>query len=225
MRSLLSTALLALVLPLVLATGTLAAPVTFSQFDLGTDLTFTNSGAASTLSETSQVNLTCLDPACAGVGTAATLTLSAGVSGPAGSFGPFDVQPLGAGTLTVTLDTPYLGKTNFLAIGFSGASILGFDGGPDFSITSSGASTFSSDFLNYTDVGFQLTSADADPALGIDGNGYLESFTSDSTGSFFGTPSATPVPASLPLFATGLGALGLFGWRKQRKNPAAIVAA
>jgi hypothetical protein len=29
--------------------------------------------------------------------------------------------------------------------------------------------------------------------------------------------AATPVPAALPLFASGLGALGLFGWRRKRK--------
>jgi hypothetical protein len=29
--------------------------------------------------------------------------------------------------------------------------------------------------------------------------------------------AATPLPAALPLFATGLGALGLFRWRRQRK--------
>jgi hypothetical protein len=28
---------------------------------------------------------------------------------------------------------------------------------------------------------------------------------------------ATPLPATLPLFATGLGALGLLGWRRKRK--------
>jgi hypothetical protein len=33
--------------------------------------------------------------------------------------------------------------------------------------------------------------------------------------------SATPVPATLPLFAGGLGALGLLGWRRKRKNAAA----
>jgi hypothetical protein len=31
------------------------------------------------------------------------------------------------------------------------------------------------------------------------------------------TAAATPLPAALPLFATGLGALGLFGWRRKRK--------
>ena len=32
----------------------------------------------------------------------------------------------------------------------------------------------------------------------------------------------TPLPAALPLFASGLGALGLFGWRRKRKNASAI---
>jgi len=31
---------------------------------------------------------------------------------------------------------------------------------------------------------------------------------------------ATPLPAALPLFASGLGALGLFGWRRKRKASA-----
>jgi hypothetical protein len=35
------------------------------------------------------------------------------------------------------------------------------------------------------------------------------------------TPVAeTPLPAALPLFATGLGALGLLGWRRKRKQAA-----
>jgi hypothetical protein len=37
--------------------------------------------------------------------------------------------------------------------------------------------------------------------------------------------SATPLPAALPLFATGLGALGLLGWRRRRKNAAALASA
>jgi outer membrane lipase/esterase len=34
----------------------------------------------------------------------------------------------------------------------------------------------------------------------------------------------TPLPAALPLFTTGLGALGLLGWRRKRKNGAARTA-
>jgi hypothetical protein len=37
--------------------------------------------------------------------------------------------------------------------------------------------------------------------------------------------TATPLPAALPLFATGVGALGLFGWRRKRKNATANAAA
>ena len=35
----------------------------------------------------------------------------------------------------------------------------------------------------------------------------------------------TPLPAALPLFATGLGVMGLLGWRRKRKNAAALAAA
>ena len=41
----------------------------------------------------------------------------------------------------------------------------------------------------------------------------------------FSPTSSTPLPAALPLFASGLGALGLFGWRRKRKNGAAFAAA
>jgi len=36
---------------------------------------------------------------------------------------------------------------------------------------------------------------------------------------------STPIPPALPLFATGLGALGLFGWYKKRKAKAALAGA
>jgi hypothetical protein len=35
--------------------------------------------------------------------------------------------------------------------------------------------------------------------------------------------TATPLPAALPLFATGLGGLGLLGWRRKRKNPNCLI--
>jgi hypothetical protein len=38
-------------------------------------------------------------------------------------------------------------------------------------------------------------------------------------------PIVTPLPAALPLFATGLAMTGLLGWRKKRKAAAAIAAA
>jgi hypothetical protein len=39
----------------------------------------------------------------------------------------------------------------------------------------------------------------------------------NTTISLVSTP-LTPLPAALPLFATGLGALGLLGWRRKRKD-------
>ena len=37
-------------------------------------------------------------------------------------------------------------------------------------------------------------------------------------------PSQTPLPAALPLFATGLGGLRLLGWRRKRKKAGAVAA-
>ena len=39
------------------------------------------------------------------------------------------------------------------------------------------------------------------------------------------TVGATPLPATLPLFAAGLGGMGLLGWRRKRKSADAIAAA
>jgi hypothetical protein len=46
---------------------------------------------------------------------------------------------------------------------------------------------------------------------------YSPQFTAGGTISL----ATTPLPATLPLFAGGLGAMGLFGWRKKRKSVAA----
>ena len=37
-------------------------------------------------------------------------------------------------------------------------------------------------------------------------------------------PAPTPIPAALPLFGTGLGMIGLLGWRRKRKAAALAVA-
>ena len=63
-------------------------------------------------------------------------------------------------------------------------------------------------------VGF-LTSLD--PTTSLDG---MADFTLTGTITFSNSLSS-PLPAALPLFATGLGALGLLGWRRKRKAQAA----
>jgi PEP-CTERM motif len=45
-------------------------------------------------------------------------------------------------------------------------------------------------------------------------------FETDNYAAILATPSTVPLPASLPLFATGLGAMGLLGWRRKRKAQA-----
>jgi len=55
----------------------------------------------------------------------------------------------------------------------------------------------------------------------IAGNTYLNIHTTVfGGGEIRGFLVLTPLPAALPLFATGLGALGLLGWRRKRKAAA-----
>jgi hypothetical protein len=57
-------------------------------------------------------------------------------------------------------------------------------------------------------------SCDCDP-----GPGHIADNVNDpGTWSQVATPVATPIPAALPLFATGLSVMGLLGWRRKRKS-------
>jgi hypothetical protein len=56
-------------------------------------------------------------------------------------------------------------------------------------------------------------------SCGVPNGGACGSLTLETT-----PPSGTPLPAALPLFATGLGAMGLLGWRRKRRNAAALAA-
>lgn len=46
-------------------------------------------------------------------------------------------------------------------------------------------------------------------------------FFPESATTSFTVGTATPLPAALPLFASGLGALGLVGWRRKKRKPSA----
>jgi hypothetical protein len=82
-----------------------------------------------------------------------------------------------------------------------------------------------SPFVDSHGISFDLTSilVSADPPY----NNYSGGLTCN--GGVTGCPtfsptnmqlSQTPLPAALPLFATGLGVMGLFGWRRKRKAAA-----
>jgi len=73
--------------------------------------------------------------------------------------------------------------------------------------------------LGYAGGGFEIASL-LDPKC----NNYSCQLSS-SQGSLTTGPVTTPLPAALPLFSTGLGAMALLGWRRKRKNASAISAA
>lgn len=68
-----------------------------------------------------------------------------------------------------------------------------------------------------------LTWADAAAVL-MDTTGYgaaySHGFEAVTAGQDAGYYSATPLPAALPLFSSGLGVMGLLGWRRKRKAQA-----
>ena len=79
-----------------------------------------------------------------------------------------------------------------------------------------GVSQFS--FIDSTNSAVALSSLaffmdDSHTGLREASSGFVDSIiVSDSL-----STSAVPLPAALPLFATGLGAFGLLGWRRKRK--------
>jgi hypothetical protein len=70
-------------------------------------------------------------------------------------------------------------------------------------------------------IGFVKVSDSVFYALFDDGGAGPDKDFDDMVVRIAAAPIATPLPGALPLFATGLGALGLLGWRRKRKNAAA----
>jgi hypothetical protein len=58
------------------------------------------------------------------------------------------------------------------------------------------------------------------PGLGVLGSTTFNGAALDFSTITIDTVAANPLPAALPLFATGLGGLGLFSWRRKRKAQA-----
>ena len=137
--------------------------------------------------------------------TAWNLTINAGLGGhlTLGSGNPTMIgSPLLAGT--TTFDFARSGSAEvFFGDGFNdwlliGSVLSGTPGGAMQFIETGGGSS-----VNHT-VSLPLD----DPFAGHIGS------------ADFTPPADTPLPAALPLFTTGLGALGLIGWRRKKKSAA-----
>ena len=114
---------------------------------------------------------------------------------------------------------------------FSMNSVDNHEGWQVYGSTSGGAGTFSLLMSNtgLLDQGLHTLDAahggadlfyyfayvdDGSPSGGQGSNILLHTLSIEAT---TGREGSTPLPAALPLFGTGLGALGLLGWRRKRK--------
>jgi hypothetical protein len=177
-------------------------------------------------------------------------TSFSGGAPPSYTVGTAPVDPV-TGSFTITFDPTktYLDSTTGITLGSLNISLdsaLSFDYSPSSYVI--GLTTFAAGELvvgglddgaccivipvTSNDFYLQIlnfTSAPAFNQLGYsiaaDGD-YFYSTIGASGGSVSVTPevSTTPLPAALPLFAAGLGAMGLFGWRRKRKASDAMAA-
>jgi len=141
--------------------------------------------------------------------------------------------------LPINMTSTYPAGTSFVGMNFS----LSFSPGADFDAGSTLNLVFydaSNDVIDTFD-GYQIPSGTGVIGLGVGYGlqsattvevGYLQvtltgdtAFDLDSDAGpvdAYLTPAPTPLPAALPLLATGLGAMGLFGWRRKQRARAAI---
>ena len=145
---------------------------------------------------------------CMALNSNETSTLTQVGNGPF-TLNSFWFQLLGAKTeLTVT---PYQGATALTPIIFDTVALGG-------TYIHNSAYTFSTAITNVTSIVFDNTNTENGAGnIRIDDinvSAYVQS----------GGLGETPLPGTLPLFASGLGMLGLLGWRRKRKASAALIA-
>ena len=164
-----------------------------------------------------------------GTSTTNTSLVGGNYVGTESTSGSGNLSPLGPYTVTTSGDVTTYGPsfTSFTVTGsvtdtFAGGTLFGTF--TDSGTVSGGVSTGTLDLIITGGTGAYLgyTGTETETAMVTDATG---AFSGTGTGSLTFTASvATPLPAALPLFATGLGAFGLLGWRRKRKAPAALAA-
>jgi len=180
----------------------------------------------------SSVNQQALPTATAGL----TLTLTSFAGGPinfalpAGGTNNIPGFFATAGTTLSATDCPSACQTNVLSTGgFANVTIM------EFTFTDTSTETFSvqhDDGVSLFDIttssgNLLPASASAPTTLVTDSvliqPGTYQLWFAEANGlpaELIATSTVVPLPATLPLFATGLGALGLLGWRRKRKAAA-----
>jgi hypothetical protein len=151
----------------------------------------------------------------------------------------YGINISGPGTLTVTQSnsSSFTTVKGFVEVCNSDCSSTSspianiFSTLPDF--TNAGTYNYNLGFSMDSGVIYQVTleatafgtaTTTLDPLFSINDPNAQDFSLNFSAGIPNGAVSATPLPAALPLFASGLGALGVLGWRRKRKVAAAIAA-
>ncbi len=144
---------------------------------------------------------------------------------------PHDVSPSMGASLTIAGFSQFIGGSYFGSI--SGRNDGGVAG---FAAQSNEVASASADLYFYIfnslgassglpaaiDSAFSYTVLPGDTAVGLfhtSGSNFIY-LTPETLTVSLTAPGATPLPAALPLFASGLGGLGLLGWRRKRKAQA-----
>ena len=123
-------------------------------------------------------------------------------------------------TVTMTFDSPTTAwGADFYEIGVFFSMLIDFtDTSTEMKTIGTGADTL---FLGLTStIGISKITFYNSATGSLNGSGGLV----DDIQGISANASAVPLPAALPLFAGGLGGLGLLGWRRKRKKAVAVTA-
>jgi len=155
----------------------------------------------------------------------AILSYDATVNGKPTGSGPF-IQSFHLVDMVFTAVTPVNGLTNLLTVDTSSTfTLFGNGGSASTNADTAGGDVvnFSSDFLIFnltTERDFALSFSSLTPKLGLDINGWLNSFTASGTGTFASEPAPyyTPDGASFSLLLGGLLPLTVFALYRRRQT-------
>jgi hypothetical protein len=133
----------------------------------------------------------------------------------------FNVTVADSGQGTLTTDALSNGSYQITDISgmFAGSAITGlstYDGADNDLLPAP-------DYLDSLGISFSLSDGEL-VNIWSEGPGFILEATSDGGGGYGGTFSAAlvPEPATFGIFAIGLAALGLIGWRQRQPQPSAV---